>query len=95
MAQSIIVINWFSGKELSMAFGLNSSISLLGSVLNDNTEPKMVYLADSVFFGLFVGILVCLVSLAAVYLLIKIDRKRSCLLGLKDKNELAETEKFK
>ena len=42
IAQSVIVIRWFVGKELSMAFGLNSTLSLLGSVLNDNIEPRIV-----------------------------------------------------
>ena len=43
ITQSVIVIRWFIGKELSMAFGLNLTLSLLGGVLNDNIEPVIVY----------------------------------------------------
>ena len=41
IGQSVIIIGWFSDKELSMALGLSSSIALVGSVLNDNIEPAI------------------------------------------------------
>ena len=43
IGQCAIVVGWFSGKELSMAFGLNSMLSFLGILLNDNIMPVLVY----------------------------------------------------
>lgn len=40
VAQSTIVSQWFKGKELAFAFGLNLSISRLGSTLNGLIEPS-------------------------------------------------------
>ena len=39
VAQSAIVSQWFKGKELAMALGLNLSISRLGSVINGIVIP--------------------------------------------------------
>lgn len=94
IAQSVIVITWFAGKELSMAFGLNSTLSLLGSVLNDNIEPMVVEKTD-LDTGLWVGFLVCCASLLAAVFLNTLDRKRSKLLGIKEKTELPESERFR
>ena len=94
IAQSMIVIKWFSGKELSMAFGLNSSMSYLGTVLNDNSEPKIVESTGSVVFGLCLGFIVCLVSFLSVFLLIDIDKKRDMLNGTII-NAPSDDEKFK
>ena len=41
VAQSAIISNWFKGKELSFAFGLNLSVSRLGSVLNGILVPMI------------------------------------------------------
>jgi MFS family permease len=92
LAQSVIVLSWFSGKELSMAFGLNSSISLLGSVLNDNTEPFIVSYTGSLSFGLWVGVFVCLLSFFSVFWLNSINNKR--LESLPNRREDLEGEKF-
>jgi len=42
VSQSAIVANWFKGKELSFAFGLNLSMSRAGSVLNGSVTPRIV-----------------------------------------------------
>ena len=94
IAQSMIVIKWFSGKELSMAFGLNSSMSYLGSVLNENSEPKIVESTGSVVFGLFVGFIACLLSFLSVFFLIAIDKKRD-MLNRTTINAPSDDEKFK
>lgn len=92
LAQSVIVLSWFSGKELSMAFGLNSSISLLGSVLNDNTEPFIVSYTGSLSFGLWIGVFVCLLSFFSVFWLNSINNRR--LESLPNRCEDLEGEKF-
>lgn len=94
IAQSVIVIGWFSGKELSMAFGLNSTLSLLGSVLNDNLEPIIVSFSN-VTTGLWVGFLVCVASFIAAIFLNSMDKRRDKVLGIKQKSELPESERFR
>ena len=41
VSQSCIVSQWFKGKELAFAFGVNLSISRLGSVINGIVEPRI------------------------------------------------------
>ena len=95
VAQSAIVSSWFSGKELSMALGMNVSISRLGSVLNDNLEPSLDTWTGSVVFGLWVGFGLCVASLVCGMFLGAIDKKRDRLLGIKDKKTLPESDKMK
>ena len=75
LAQSIIVLRWFSGKELSMAFGLNSMTSLIGSVLNDNIEPIVVE-AFGLGHGLMIGLIICVLSFICTILALNLDKKR-------------------
>ena len=39
MAQSALVTQWFRGKELAMALGINLSVARLGSVVNNTLSP--------------------------------------------------------
>lgn len=94
IAKSVIVIGWFATKELSMAFGINSTLSLLGSVLNDNIEPNLAETTD-LDFALWAGFFACLGSFGASIILNAMDKKRDTLLGIKEKSELPETEKFR
>mmetsp|Transcript_11707 Transcript_11707/g.11650 ORF Transcript_11707/g.11650 Transcript_11707/m.11650 type:complete len:152 (+) Transcript_11707:252-707(+) len=41
VCQSTIVSRWFKGKELSLALGINISVSRLGSVFNNYTMPPL------------------------------------------------------
>ena len=93
LAQSVIMVAWFTGKELSMAFGLNSTLSLLGSVMNDNTEPIIVA-ATNLDTGLWVGLLVCVASFIGAIFLNFLDKKRSTLLASSKNNEIPESERF-
>lgn len=94
LGQSFIDIAWFEGRELSMAFGLGSAISMLAIVFNDNSEPVI---ADetNVDTGLWFGFLICVGSFIAALIVIVIDRRRDRLLGIKNKSERPESEKFK
>ena len=95
VAQSAIVANWFTGKELSMALGMNVSISRLGSVLNDFLEPQLYTATGTVILGLWVGFGLCVVSLILGMLLGAIDKKRDQKMGIKEKRTLPESEKMK
>lgn len=95
VAQSAIVSNWFTGKELSMALGMNVSISRLGSVLNDFLEPQLYDATGTVILGLWIGFGLCVFSLVLGILLGTIDRKRDQKMGIKEKRKLPDSEKMK
>lgn len=75
LAQTIIMIKWFTGKELSMTFGVTSMFSLLGSVANDNIEPVI---CENYGLGvaLLVSLFLCIGSLLVTILVINIDKSR-------------------
>lgn len=90
VAQSAVVSSWFKDKEMAMALGLNVSISRLvksnqGSVLNDWTEPAMADGTGSVVLGLWVGFIICVISLGCGLWLCYYDYKRDKKLGTKEK----------
>ena len=64
VAQSALIANWFAGKELAFALGLNLALARLGSVIND-TVSNAVALAAPVYWAFWLGAIVCGVSLAA------------------------------
>lgn len=94
VAQSAIISNWFKGKELSFAFGFNLCIARLGSVLNGIFISRIVENHDNTIgFALYVGFIVCLVSLSCAVCLSVIDKYADT----KDGNavKLGEEDKFK
>ena len=77
--------DWFAGKEVAFAFGLNLSVARLGSVFNNLLSPV---LADSagVPFALWFGTILCASSVFCAMVVIPIDK------GLEEKiaaNKLA------
>ena len=79
LGQSIIVLRWFTGKELAMAFGLTSMSSLIGSVINDNIEPLIVE-NYGLNIGLSVGVVICSLSLLTTFFVIKVDNSREFII---------------
>lgn len=75
VAQSSITSKWFLGKELALAMGLGLSISRLGSVLNDWTEPSLVSETGNLQLGICLGLVLCCLSLGAAIILYKIDEE--------------------
>jgi len=59
VAQSTIIAQWFDTKDVALAFGISSSISWLGGVLNDWVTPVIAN-KISIFFALFIGGIVLL-----------------------------------
>ena len=65
VAQSALVTQWFRGKELAMALGINLSVARLGSVVNNTLSPWAAarYGVDG---ALWVGAAACVSSACAV-----------------------------
>ena len=73
VANSAILADWFEGKELAFAFGLNLSIARLGSVINNLVSPPLAN-SVSVVFALWVSAILCGGSVCAALAIAPIDR---------------------
>jgi len=72
ICQSCIVSQWFKGKELAFAFGINLSVARLGSVLNGIIEPQIAGSSGTpaaIWFGLYI----CIFSWCCGMVLVVID----------------------
>ncbi|CAI2364172.1 unnamed protein product [Moneuplotes crassus] len=85
VCQSTVVSRWFKGKELSLALGINISVSRLGSVFNNYTMPPLAD-ATSLGWALTFGFILCIVSFACGIVLTfferhanKVDKKSGAL----------------
>lgn len=74
VAQSAIVSTWFKGSELAFAYGINLSVSRLGSVLNSSIVPS-IYASKGLGPALMVGFAVCVYSLINAFGLVWLDKK--------------------
>jgi len=74
VANSAILSMWFKDKELAFAFGLNLSISRLGSVANNLVSPIITDSVDIVF-ALWFGVLLCGCSVACAVLISHLDHR--------------------
>mmetsp|Transcript_11977 Transcript_11977/g.8367 ORF Transcript_11977/g.8367 Transcript_11977/m.8367 type:complete len:118 (-) Transcript_11977:848-1201(-) len=72
VAASAIISQWFRGKELSFALGVNLSIARLGSFLNGITQPRYEQ-TFGLGSALFLGFEICVISLLAAFALVCID----------------------
>lgn len=88
VSQSAIVSKWFKDQELALALGINITVSRLGSVANDYSEPAFYNSTGSVDFGLWFGFGLCVVSLATGLVMNLVDKYRDTSLGIKDKLKL-------
>jgi MFS family permease len=73
VAQSTLLAQWFEGKEMATAMGVNLSVSRLGSVANslgNSHIARKVGVANA----LYIGFLMCCFSLVMTVLLILVDR---------------------
>jgi len=92
VAQSTIVSQWFKGKELAFAFGLNLSVSRLGSTFNGLIEPPLAE-NKSLTAAVFLGFGVCCFSFLAAIGLVCVDSYADKRDG--GKAQLSEDDKFK
>lgn len=75
LSQTLIVVKWFSNTELLMALGLSIAFSRLGNVLS-TLIGSIISNSVSLEFAVIVGVIACSISLAAVYYMNKLDKKR-------------------
>jgi len=61
VAQSRLVTEWFEGRELALALGLNLSIARIGTVVNNMASPAIAT-RWSVAIAFWMGFLSCLLS---------------------------------
>lgn len=84
VGNSALLAQWFAGKELAFAFGLNLSIARLGSVINNLVSPQMASMSG-VVFALWFGALVCGISFFCTSLIIPIDKGLDIVLEKSEK----------
>lgn len=74
VAQSRLVTEWFLGKELGIAIGLNLSVARIGTVFNNNASPRIANVSESGVAGAcWMGLSTCLFSLVCTLVCIFID----------------------
>lgn len=73
VANSALLSEWFKGRELAFAFGVNLAISKLGSVINNILSPILAEQVGIVF-ALWFGAILCGGGILCVLLTIPIDK---------------------
>lgn len=75
VAQSALIAQWFSGKELAMALGLNLALARVGSVVNDVVSAQLAGNYLHVYYAYWAGAFVCCVSLTTGVLCYFVDQR--------------------
>jgi MFS family permease len=98
VAITTVIANWFKGKELSFAFGLNLTVARLGSfaALNSPTWARDYY---QTWQGpLFISVITAIISVIAVIIYVSLDyqssRKYQQRIKPQDKIDLRSALKF-
>ncbi len=73
VANSALLADWFRGRELALAFGINLSIARLGSVTTNLVSPILTQDTGIVFASWF-GVIMCAISVLSVVITMPIDR---------------------
>ena len=77
VAQNRLVTEWFLGKELGVAIGLNLSVARIGTVFNNNASPRIanrsIEQGGGVAGACWIGLVTCIFSLICTLLCIFID----------------------
>lgn len=74
VAMSAMIAQWFSGKELALALGVNLALARLGSVVNDLASLKIAQ-TQPIYWATWVGAFICVASLLATITVFFIDRR--------------------
>ena len=56
VAAQTLLAEWFMGKEMALAMGINLSVSRLGSVVNDQTSVALYTAMDGIAGALWMGV---------------------------------------
>lgn len=73
VANSAILSEWFQGKELAFAFGINLSIARLGSVINNVVSPTLADGVD-IQFAFWFGVILCGSSVLCAFVIASFDK---------------------
>ena len=65
VAMSAYIAQWFTGKELALALGMNLALARVGSVINDATSQAIAS-SFPIYYALWAGFFVCIASFLAV-----------------------------
>lgn len=84
VVQSAILARWFKGKELALAFGIALTVSRLGTLFSFNMGELIAGRFGGYRAALFAAFLFCLVSLAANFVYVVLDRRGEKALQLKE-----------
>jgi len=92
-SQTVITSKWFVGKELAFSFGVTLCVARLGSASNSVMSPLIYEWSDNkIYFPLFVGLVLCIVSFLCALPLCALDKKADDIEGEYAVKEI--TEKF-
>lgn len=67
---------WFKGKEIVLAMSIDTSLSNIGTSLNDIVQPKFYNASRSLDLGMWVGFFTCALSLLGGIGTFYVDRRR-------------------
>jgi MFS family permease len=93
VGNSAVLADWFEGKELAFAFGINLSMARIGSVINNLVSPALAS-SGGVPFAFWFGSIVCAASLFCVVLVMPIDKKMEDLILANKENDRNEQRKL-
>ncbi len=86
VAQSAMLARWFKSKELAMAFGIQLTVSRLGSLFAFNTGELFSSYFGSFRYALLAAVGACALSLLGNIFYVLMDRRAEKILALRDES---------
>ena len=86
VAQSAMLARWFKNKELAMAFGVQLTVSRLGSLFAFNTGELFSSYFGSFRYALLAAVLACALSFVGNLFYIVLDKRGEKALNLRDES---------
>ena len=83
VAQNAILVRWFRGKELALAFGVTLTISRLGTLFSFNTAALIAERMGP-YTALWVAAGLCALSLLGTLVYVILDLRGAAVLGLRE-----------
>ena len=74
VTQSALIINWFIGKELAFAFGVNVSVVRIGSAFNSLLTPILLRMTNSISIPLYFTVGLLFITFISGIIAINIDK---------------------
>jgi MFS family permease len=86
VAQSAMLARWFKSKELAMAFGIQLTVSRMGSLFAFNTGELFSSYFGSFRYALLAAVAACALSLIGNLFYIVLDKRGEKILNLRDES---------